>query len=170
MLRSGRCKEIWIFAPIQQGYWTQCVKQNIAGQTKIKYMNYNFCLVWPAMFCLYTLFSDQAKIQMLMTSCRIFTILLKFFLKSLGLYNKFLNIYVFKQWHHRLKFRLICCLKIRVDGRNFVALTYALTLVIKKELRWSIGLSPPIFLIFRHPCPCSSFGSPWRFSLPTWCR
>ena len=38
------------------------------------------------MFCLYTLFSAQAKIQMLKTSCRIFTILLKSFLKSLELY------------------------------------------------------------------------------------
>jgi hypothetical protein len=34
----------------------------------------------------YTLFSAQDKIQMLTTACRIFTILLKSFLKSLGLY------------------------------------------------------------------------------------
>ena len=47
------------------------------------------------MFCLYPLFSAQAKIQMLTTSCRIFTILLKSFLKSLGLYIKTFICFIF---------------------------------------------------------------------------
>ena len=40
------CKEIWIFAPIQQGYWTQSVKQGIAGQNE-------------QMFCLYIFFKSS---------------------------------------------------------------------------------------------------------------
>ena len=48
------------------------------------------------MFCLYTLYvlarQAQAKIQMLTTSSQIVTILLKSFLKSLGLYLLFLPV------------------------------------------------------------------------------
>ena len=84
MSRSERCKEIWIFATIQQGYWENrvlfCIKFILNEKQ-------NICWQHPAMFCLYTLCSKQAKIQMLTTFCRILTLIYPLFLKSFGLYS-----------------------------------------------------------------------------------
>ena len=90
MPRSGRCKYIWIFAPIQQGYWTQSVKAKHcwSNQTKVFEVNLLFGLIRNVLPLHFVFSSSQNSnveniLPDLYNPC---TILLKSFLKSLELY------------------------------------------------------------------------------------
>ena len=76
---------IWRKSPISQFVsmsLTNDLKFSAIYNADSTYITIVWCQCDIEIVCLYTLFLAQAKIQMLTTSCRIFTILLKSFEKS----------------------------------------------------------------------------------------